>query len=394
MSAEYRNNHYVPQWYQRLFIPADAPDRELFLLDQKPGKIKVPGGKKVRRRAVRKIGTRRCFAIDDLYTTRLEGVESRELERTFFGEVDRRGQRAVEWFAEDLWEGLPESALQDLMLFMSTQKFRTPKGLDWLAEKSGGRPREDVLGALTRLRTLYGAVWAECVWQIIDATPSPTKFIISDHPVTVYNQACAPGNPLYSRGPDDPDIRLHATQTLFPLSPDRLLVLTNRSWACNPYRPPTQMRANPSLHRGAMFNFMEIHKGRVLTEPEVLAVNHVIKLRSYRFIAAGREEWLYPERRGRLPWREVGESALLMPDPRPLTPGSEMILSYEGGRMEAMDSYGRLPGAPGYAQEMESQEERGPLRRWQDDFAERFGKELRGGTWDEMRGKDGPGSRW
>jgi hypothetical protein len=142
MSAEYRNNHYVPQWYQRRFIPADAANRELFLLDQKPGKVKVPGGKKVRRRAVRKIGTRRCFAIDDLYTTRLEGVESRELEKTFFGEVDRRGQRAVEWFAQDLWEGLPESALQDLMLFMSTQKFRTPKGLDWLAEKSGaGRVR-------------------------------------------------------------------------------------------------------------------------------------------------------------------------------------------------------------------------------------------------------------
>jgi Protein of unknown function (DUF4238) len=251
-----------------------------------------------------------------------------------------------------------------------------------------------VLGALTRLRTLYGAVWAECVWQIIDATPSPTKFIISDHPVTVYNQACAPGNPLHSRGADDPDIRLHATQTLFPLSPHRLLVLTNRSWACNPSRPPTQMRANPSLHRGAIFNFMEIHKGRVLSEAEVLAINRVIKLRSYRFIAAGREEWLYPECRSKLPWRKVGESALLMPDPRPLTPGSEMILSYAGGGIEAMDSYGRLPGAPGYTQEMASEEEWGPLQRWQDEFAERFGPDLRGGPWDEMRGKGGPGSRW
>jgi hypothetical protein len=51
----------------------------------------------VKRKALRRTGTRRCFSIDDLYPTRLEGVESRELEKTFFGEIDRRGQRAVEW---------------------------------------------------------------------------------------------------------------------------------------------------------------------------------------------------------------------------------------------------------------------------------------------------------
>lgn len=94
MSAEYRNNHYVPQWYQRRFIPADAEDRELFLLDLKPEKFKTPSGKKIKRKALRRTGTRRCFAIDDLYTRRLGGVESRELEKTFFGDVDRRAGSA------------------------------------------------------------------------------------------------------------------------------------------------------------------------------------------------------------------------------------------------------------------------------------------------------------
>jgi hypothetical protein len=182
--------------------------------------------RRVKRKALRRTGTRRCFAIDDLYTTRLGGVESRELEKTFFGEVDRRGQRAVEWFSAEGWDGMYEEVLEDLMLFLSTQKLRTPKGLDWLSEQMGGRPREDVLGALSELRSLYGAVWAECVWQIVEASGSPTKFVISDHPVTVYNRSCAPGNPLHSRGPSDPDIRLHGTQTIFPLSPDRLLILT------------------------------------------------------------------------------------------------------------------------------------------------------------------------
>jgi Protein of unknown function (DUF4238) len=199
------------------------------------------------------------------------------------------------------------------MLFMSTQKLRTPKGLDWLLKQAGRDRREDVLDQLTELRTLYAAVWAECVWQIADASQSPTKFVISDHPVTVFNRSCAPGNPLYCRGANDPDIRLHGTHTIFPLSPDRLLILTNRSWACNPYRVATQVRANPNLFREAMFNFLDIHRNRKLSEAEVLMVNRIVKLRAYRFIAAGKEEWLYPERQTDVTWREVGDRSLLMP---------------------------------------------------------------------------------
>jgi hypothetical protein len=83
MSAEYRNNHYVPQWYQRRFIPRESKDRELFLLDLKPEKLKTPSGKRLTRKALRRTGPRRCFASDDLYTTRIGGIESRELEKTF-----------------------------------------------------------------------------------------------------------------------------------------------------------------------------------------------------------------------------------------------------------------------------------------------------------------------
>jgi hypothetical protein len=382
VSSEYQNNHYVPQWYQRCFIPAEAQDQELFLLDLKPEQIKTPSGKKITRKALRKTGTRRCFAIDDLYTMRIGGVESRELEEKFFGEVDRRGQRAVDWFASDGWDGMYEEVLNDFMMFMSTQKIRTPKGLDWLLQRAGGRRREDVLAALTELRTLYGAVWAECVWQIVDASDSPTKFVISDHPVTVFNRSCAPGNPLFCRGADDPDVRLHGTHTLFPLSPDRLLILTNRSWACNPYRPPTQARANPNLYRDAMFNFLDIHRGRKLSEAEVLIVNRIIKLRAYRYIAAGVEDWLYPEQHTKVNWGEVGRSSVLMPDPRSLTPNAEVIMGYSDGRTAAMDAYGRLPGQPGYGAEMTSEDEWGPLRRWQDEFTERFGPDSRGGPWD------------
>ena len=312
MSAEYTNNHYVPQWYQRLFIPASA-DRELYLLDLKPGSFRDGRGIRHRRKSLRRTGTRKCFAIDDLYTTRFKGVASRDLERIFFGRVDALGKTAVEFFAGFDHDGVDGDALENLMLFMSTQKLRTPKGLDWLAEQAGARRREDVLQHLTRLQSLYGAIWAECAWQIADASESATKFVVSDHPVTVYNQSCAPGNPHWSKGAKDPDIRLHATHTLFPLSKERLLILTNRSWACNPHLPPLEPRANPNLFRGAMFNFLEIQTDRPLSEEEVLKINCIIKRRAYRYLAAGREEWLFPERHVKFNWRSVGNEYFSCP---------------------------------------------------------------------------------
>src|SRR3954452_7380869 len=127
MSAEYTNNHYVPQWYQRQFIPGGQSDRELYLLDLNPDWFRDGKGHKRRYPALKRTGTRKCFAIDDLYTTRFGRVESRELERVFFGEVDTRGKRAVDLFAQYEHDSADGQALEDLMTHMSTQKLRTPK---------------------------------------------------------------------------------------------------------------------------------------------------------------------------------------------------------------------------------------------------------------------------
>lgn len=382
MSAEYRNNHYVPQWYQRRFILPDQ-DRELYLLDLKPDSFHDGHGVRRQRRALSRRGPRRCFAIEDLYTMRLGGIESRELERAFFGEVDTRGKHAVEFFSTFDHDSIDENALQDVMLYMSTQKLRTPKGLDWLVAQSGARNRTDVLDRLERLRSLYGAIWAECVWQLADASDSPTKFIVSDHPVTVYNRACAPGNPLWCKGADDPDIRLLGTHTIFPLSPERVLFLTNHAWACNPHRTPTKMRANPRLFRGAMFNFMDIQARRILTESEVQQVNYIIKRRAYRYVAAGREEWLYPEEHVKAPWRSFGEEHLLMPDPRSLISGSEIMVGYADGSTASLDSVGRLPEDPRFGHEARSADEMQALARWKREFEALFGENRRGLCWED-----------
>lgn len=383
MSAEYTNNHYVPQWYQRQFIPAVHADRELYLLDLKPERFRDGRGVRRRYKALRRTGPRKCFAIENLYTTRFGGIESRELERIFFGKVDALGKDAVEFFARFDHDNVDGDALQNLMLYMSTQKLRTPKGLDWLATQAGVRQRGDVLRHLTELRSLYGAIWAECVWQIADASESETKFIVSDHPVTVYNRSCAPGHPLWCKGASDPDIRLEATHTLFPLSSDRLLILTNRSWACNPHRPPLELRPNPDLFRGAMFNFLEIQTRRSLTEQEVLRINCIVKRRAYRYIAAGCEEWLYPERYVKFNWRAVGDEHLLMPDPRSLHPGAEIVMGYASGATEAMDTFGRRPGDQGFGHEARSAEEIEAHTRWCDEFERLFGEDRRGASWED-----------
>ena len=271
------------------------------------------------------------------------------------------------------------------MLYMSTQKLRTPKGLSWLAEQVDARGRDDVLSRLTGLQTLYGAIWAECVWQIADASTSDIKLIVSDHPVTVYNRSCAPGHPRWCKGHTDPDIRLNATHTLFPLSSERLLILTNRSWACNPHQPPLEARPNPELFRDAIFNFLEIQTRRKLTEQEVLKINCVIKRRAYRYVAAGEREWLFPERAVKFNWRAVADEHLLMPDPRSLHPGAEITMGYRGGGTESMDTYGRLPGDRRFGHEARDWDGIQLHRQWCDEFEARVGTRRRGSTWDDAR---------
>ena len=379
MSPEYRNNHYVPQWYQRRFIPEGQVNRELFYLRLKPGSFVDPRGVTHTRKAVRRLGPRHCFAENDLYTTPFAGMKSRDIERLFFGQIDTRGKDAVEFFARYDHTDIDGDAFQNLLLYLSTQKLRTPKGLDWLAAQTGAATQEQTLRHLLHLRNLYSAIWTECVWQIADAEESQTKFIVSDHPVTIYNRACGPRNRQWCRESNDPDIRLHATHTIFPLGHDRILILTNRSWAQNPHRPPKEFRANPDFQRGAMFNFMNIQVMRHLAEHEVLEINFIIKSRAHQYVAAGVEEWLYPESEvSKADWNRFGDGYLLMPDPRPLIHGEEYTMGYADGSAESMDGQGRLPGHPEFGLESRSLKEMEALAKFKAEFARLYGPRRRG----------------
>lgn len=310
--ANYRRNHYVPEWYQRRFLRAAVREQKFFYLDLRPDTV-ANGTRPYRRTEVLRWGPRKCFCEEDLYTTRFGSWESTEIEEKFFGEIDLRGCKAVAFWSTFTPPSINNEALQDLMLYMSTQKLRTPKGLAFLGNLVKFSDKNLVLFELQRLRQLFCATWVESIWSLVDASRSSTKFIISDHPVTVYNRACLPLS-KWCCGCGDPDIWLTGSHTLFPLDTEKMLVFTNLSWVRNPYSDPLKPRPNPNPFRGAMFHWMQLQTGRHLTETEVCEVNYVIKRRAYRYIAAASEGWLYPE--AQLPtqkWDNLGQGYLFMP---------------------------------------------------------------------------------
>lgn len=274
MSNEYKNNHYVPVWYQRRFLPLGQKDQELYYLDLNPEQFTDSRGVVHTKKAVRRLGFKHCFAQTDLYTATFGTVPSRNIEKLFFGEIDSKGRHAVEYFTGFTHPTVDYDAFNDMMIYLSTQKLRTPKGLGWLADQAGATTQTEVLRYMLGLRQLYCAIWTECIWQIADASQANTRFIISDHPVTVYNRVCGPRSQR-CRGFNDPDIRLNGTHTIFPLSLDKILILTNLSWVRNPYQSPMRPRPNPNPWRTAVFKFMDVQTSRYLTEQEVIDIRAV-----------------------------------------------------------------------------------------------------------------------
>lgn len=381
MPQAYKNQHYVPQWYQRRFLDPSSRQRELHYLSLKPAYTTGPHGKRRPVPQERRRPTVQCFAEDDLYSLRFGTELSTHVEREFFGEIDRRGAAAVAWWSEFEHPSIDEQSIHGLLHYMSSQKLRTPKGMDWLQCELGTADRNQLLAAMVQLRTLYSTIWVESIWQIADATHTDTKFIVTDHPVTVYNRECGPRH-QWCRDANDPDIRLHGSHTLFPLGLDRILILTNRSWVENPYQSPRRSRPNPDFYRDSFFNIFDVQTGRQLSEEEVLQINFILKNRAYRFIAAGRQEWLYPERSvSKSDWATYGRGLLLMPDPRDIHAGGAVVLGYSDGTHEAFDMFGHRPWDPGYIGDDVSPAH-GSLQRFKRDFAELFGPDRRGQPYD------------
>jgi hypothetical protein len=386
MSDEYKNHHYVPQWYQKKFMLSG--ETKFFYLDMIPEYFTDPRGVRHDINPIKHQGSKKCFVEEKLYTRKIINLESNDIEKYFFGEIDRKGQLAVKYFEEYSYE-LPMKDWGDnfdyIMDYMSTQKLRTPKGLKWLSNQIKTDNKYLVLNSMLKLARLHCAIWTEAVWLIADASKSETKFIVSDHPITVYNRECGPKSQR-CRDSNDPDIWLNGTHTIFPLSLDKVLILTNLSWVRNPYQSAVGLRPNWNPFRGAIFKFTDIQIMRYLTEQEVREINFIIKSRAIHYIAAAKEDWLYPEKYiSKSNWNTFGNGYLLMPDPRGVNfSGTLMWGNADGKSGGTVDEYGFKPWEEGFEDKNRHGEEWNTYNNFQGEFAKLFGPERRGRAFNFM----------
>lgn len=200
---------------------------------------------------------------------------------------------------------------------------------------------------MQHLRQMHCTMWIEAVREIVSAEDSNIKFIVTDHPVTIYNHACAPNSPQ-CKYPDDPSIALKASQTIFPLDLDHCLILTNLEYAREPNRiDPLSDRTHARYFGQTFTRFDAMIRTRRLREKEVAAINLILKSRARRYIAAAKEEWLYPEAVIQSSWSEVGK-VLLPPKNELWRFGGEIIVGYKDGSSHYHDEFGRTTGDLSY----------------------------------------------
>lgn len=332
-----RNNHYVPQWYQEGFF---EPGRSsLAYVDLTPDRKVLPDGRViVQRGAWDETPTTMAFRQKDLYSTFFGTSVNDEIERRLFGDIDTKGSKAVRAFAgtdKREWH----QHFQTLFEFIDIQKIRTPKGLDWLHAQYPALSQNELMFEMQGIRMLHCTTWVGGVREIVSAEDSDVKFIISDHPVTIYNHAAPPtdGTCAY---PLDPGIALRGSQTIYPLNRDFCLILTNLEYAKDPNTSPLEKKTFPRNFRQSLTRVDAFIRTRKLTGQEVAQVNFVIKSRARRYIAAGQKEWLYPEKTVKPPWGEL-RKVFVPPKDGLFHFGGEMFVRYESGDVHYQDEFGR-----------------------------------------------------
>ena len=330
-----RNNHYVPQWYQEGFF--EIGRNTLAYLDMKPRQSVLGDGRLITERALFNAPTSRAFQQRDLYSTFFGTSVNDEIERRLFGDVDTRGSNAIRAFAgPDVGEW--HRNFPNLFEYVDVQKIRTPKGLDWLKAQYPALSQNDLMFEMQGIRMMHCTIWSEGVREIVSAEDADVKFIVSDHPVTIYNHAVPPEAPECAY-PSDPTIALKASQTIFPLTRNFCLILTNLEYARDPSTNPCGKRTFARNFRNSMVRTDAFIRTRKLSNREVAQINYVLKARARRDIAAGRKEWLYPEESISEPWGDLRQT--LLPKDELWRFGGELFAKFDDGRVYYQDEFGR-----------------------------------------------------
>lgn len=339
-----RRNHYVPVWHQKGFL-ANGESR-LHYLDLAPTGPEPSTARSDGTRQLQKQSPKQCFWSKDLYTTLFFGVPNDEIERFLFGAIDNDGALAVRAIADGDPRAVHDS-FQNFFSYIDAQKIRTPKGLDWIRDRYGQIDQLNLMLEMQALRQMHCTMWLEAVREVVSAENSEVKFIVTDHPVTTYNAQCPPDH-AQCRYPDDPAIALIGSQTLFPLDANHCLILTNLEYAKDPTGVDLLRSRQNARHFGHTLARTDAWiRSRKLSREEVIAINHILKFRARRYIAAAEEGWLYPERSGTVDWSTA--SKILLPPKRELWHfGGEIIVGHNDGTSSFQDAFGRTSPANEY----------------------------------------------
>jgi hypothetical protein len=79
---------------------------------------------------------------------------------------------------------------------------RTPRGLARFQSQTDIRDRNQTLLVIQLLFQLHTSMWTEGIWEVVRARTSPTKFIVTDEPVSFYNAKVFPESKI-GRYPGD-----------------------------------------------------------------------------------------------------------------------------------------------------------------------------------------------
>jgi hypothetical protein len=243
------------------------------------------------------------------------------------------------------------------MDFMSPQRFRTRRGLDYLRRRTNVQDQNVVLGLMSRLFQANGTMWTEGVWEIARARQSKTKFIITDEPVTFYNSRVFPLSPSIPY-PLDTELAEIGTRTLFPLGIDACLIISHLQFVRDPWANPRRPRVNARSFATTMFDLRSIQTNRELEEDEVRRINFILKRRATPYIAAAEEEWLYPERAcSTKHWSKLDTDWFLFPNLYSVSFSGGVALGYKNGGSWVADEYGRTPRHRDYNDEAQRDQE-------------------------------------
>ncbi|HHF7374015.1 TPA: DUF4238 domain-containing protein [Legionella bozemanae] len=308
-------------------------------LDLYPEQKVLPDGKIISMKNTHYFSPQQCFYEYDLYTTFFGSCINDDIERLLFGEIDRIGAPAVRAYTINDCHGWHKN-FKNFFKFIDALKTRTPKGLDWIKNHYSGLKQEQLMKEMQSIHNLHCVIWTEGVREIVSAKNSNIKFILSDHPVTVYNPACLP-NDEKCKYPNDPSILLKGSQTIFPLNENHCLILTNLEYANNHEDDPLEKRTNPQFLRETLVSTIDFIWSRELNEVEVSEINYILKKGAKKYIASSNEDWLHPEKIVSSTWCSL-KKTLLPPENELNRFNSEIIIGgFKDGSTYSQDVFGR-----------------------------------------------------